>query len=158
MARLVQAHELAAAARVPIAGRAAVPAVRAGRTAHARNCGRSRHAAQRRLQFVSLGRAAKPVRALPLIDEGDRREARIRSGGRCGWMANRSAPSALSLSLTRRSIQAIFRRRRHQLRRPALAKIRPGRPAPGLSRSRDGPGTLLTPSRSYEGRLMNSIS
>jgi hypothetical protein len=34
-------------------------------------------------------------------------------------------------------IQAIFRRRRHQPRRPTLAKIRPGSPAPVM-----GPGTL----------------
>ena len=33
--------------------------------------------------------------------------------------------------------QALFRRRRHQPRRPPLAKIRPGRPAPAM-----GPGTL----------------
>jgi hypothetical protein len=33
--------------------------------------------------------------------------------------------------------QAIFCRRRHQLRRPPLAKIRPGRPAPTI-----GPGTV----------------
>src|SRR5262249_37335774 len=36
----------------------------------------------------------------------------------------------------RRETQAIFFRRRHQPRRPALAKIRPGRPAPET-----GPGT-----------------
>src|SRR5262245_16108375 len=35
--------------------------------------------------------------------------------------------------------QAIFRRRRHQPRRPPLAKIRPGRPAPIT-----GPGTVVT--------------
>jgi hypothetical protein len=40
----------------------------------------------------------------------------------------------------RANIQAIFRRRRHQPRRPPLAKIRPGRPAPAM-----GPGTLTTP-------------
>ena len=34
-------------------------------------------------------------------------------------------------------VQAIFRRRRHQARRPPLAKIRPGSPAPTM-----GPGTL----------------
>jgi len=33
-------------------------------------------------------------------------------------------------------IQAIFCRRRHQPRRPPLAKIRPGSPAPAM-----GPGT-----------------
>jgi hypothetical protein len=33
-------------------------------------------------------------------------------------------------------VQAIFFRRRHQARRPPLAKIRPGRPAPAI-----GPGT-----------------
>jgi hypothetical protein len=37
----------------------------------------------------------------------------------------------------RRSAQAIFFRRRHQARRPPLAKIRPGRPAPAM-----GPDTL----------------
>src|SRR5262249_58418684 len=34
------------------------------------------------------------------------------------------------------SVQAVFRRRRHQPRRPPHAKIRPGRPAPTI-----GPGT-----------------
>jgi hypothetical protein len=34
-------------------------------------------------------------------------------------------------------IEALFCRRRHQPRRPALAKIRPGRPAPAM-----GAGTL----------------
>ena len=37
-------------------------------------------------------------------------------------------------------VQAIFRRRRHQPRRPPLAKIRPGRPAPAM-----GPGTANAP-------------
>src|SRR5262249_6007657 len=36
-------------------------------------------------------------------------------------------------------VQAIFRRRRHQVRRPPLAKIRPGSPAPTI-----GPGTGAT--------------
>jgi hypothetical protein len=39
------------------------------------------------------------------------------------------------------SIQALFCRRRHQARRPPLAKIRPGRPAPTI-----GPGTGQGPS------------
>jgi hypothetical protein len=34
-------------------------------------------------------------------------------------------------------VQAVFCRRRHQPRRPPLAKIRPGRPAPAM-----GPGAL----------------
>src|SRR6516164_1019037 len=38
--------------------------------------------------------------------------------------------------------QAIFRRRRHQPRRPPLAKIRPGRPAPTM-----GPGTTAKSSK-----------
>src|SRR5262245_12353628 len=38
-------------------------------------------------------------------------------------------------------VQAIFRRRRHQPKRPPLAKIRPGRPAPAM-----GPGTFMAPS------------
>src|ERR1700741_1191777 len=36
------------------------------------------------------------------------------------------------------SVEALFCRRRHQPRRPALAKIRPGRPAPAM-----GAGTVL---------------
>jgi len=44
-------------------------------------------------------------------------------------------PSALRSS-SQRAFQAIFRRRRHQPRRPPPAKIRPGRPAPAM-----GPGT-----------------
>ena len=40
------------------------------------------------------------------------------------------------------SVQAIFFRRRHQPRRPALAKINPGRPAPAI-----GPGTVAEFSR-----------
>jgi hypothetical protein len=32
--------------------------------------------------------------------------------------------------VARKNVQAIFYRRRHQERRPPLAKIRPGRPAP----------------------------
>jgi hypothetical protein len=46
------------------------------------------------------------------------------------------------LSQTRRSardVQAIFCRRRHQARRPPLAKIRPGRPVPTMG-PRDGFG------------------
>ena len=43
-------------------------------------------------------------------------------------------------SISGRDVQAIFRRRRHQPRRPPLAKIRPGSPAPAM-----GPGTPLTP-------------
>src|SRR5262245_11471636 len=39
-------------------------------------------------------------------------------------------------SISGRDVQAIFFRRRHQARRPPLAKIRPGRPAPAM-----GPGT-----------------
>ena len=39
-------------------------------------------------------------------------------------------------SISGRDAQAVFRRRRHQPRRPPLAKIRPGRPAPAM-----GPGT-----------------
>jgi len=38
----------------------------------------------------------------------------------------------------RRDAQAIFCRRRHQPRRPPLAKIRPGRPAPAI-----GPGNAI---------------
>jgi hypothetical protein len=41
--------------------------------------------------------------------------------------------------------QATFFRRRHQPRRPPLAKIRPGRPAPAM-----GPGTLLIGVAEYE--------
>ena len=37
-------------------------------------------------------------------------------------------------------VQAVFRRRRYQPRRPPLAKIRPGRPAPAT-----GPGTTDSP-------------
>jgi hypothetical protein len=42
-------------------------------------------------------------------------------------------------ALVARSLQALFCRRRHQPRRPALANIRPGNPAPAI-----GPGTGLT--------------
>src|SRR5262249_57358204 len=46
---------------------------------------------------------------------------------------------------TRLSRQAIFRRRRHQPRRPPPAKIRPGSPAPamGPGTAAGGSGTLL---------------
>src|SRR5262249_17136191 len=47
------------------------------------------------------------------------------------------------------SLQAIFRRRRHQPRRPPLAKIRPGRPAPAT-----GPGTacgVMVPEKPVSG-------
>jgi hypothetical protein len=48
-------------------------------------------------------------------------------------------PAALSQQTTSTACfdaQAIFRRRRHQARRPPLAKMRPGSPAPAI-----GPGT-----------------
>ena len=50
--------------------------------------------------------------------------------------AVRHLRSAALMRVHKFEVQAIFCRRRHQLRRPPLAKIRPGRPAPTM-----GPGT-----------------
>src|SRR5262249_40898351 len=44
----------------------------------------------------------------------------------------RATAAATDVSELRRNAQAIFRRRRHQPRRRAPAKIRPGSPAPAL--------------------------
>jgi hypothetical protein len=52
-------------------------------------------------------------------------------------MASEKINEGLDMFGNRRPTQAIFCRRRHQPRRPPLAKIRPGRPAPAM-----GAGTL----------------
>jgi hypothetical protein len=52
---------------------------------------------------------------------------------------NRSVPQR-RVRVARKNAQAIFCRRRHQARRPPLAKIRPGSPAPTM-----GPGTAANP-------------
>jgi hypothetical protein len=136
--QMVFPHELAQTTAPSATSAAVVPNLLAARPHRASDCRRSHRAASWRLHEVSTWQAAVAVRKLSFEHEGDRREARLRSCGRRGWHADRSAASHLSLSLTRRSIQAVFFRRRHQPRRPPLAKIRPGRPAPTM-----GPGRIL---------------
>src|ERR1700726_749439 len=48
--------------------------------------------------------------------------------------------------------QAVLCRRRHQPRRPAPAKIRPGKPAPAM-----GPGTLMAPNSPFISPLIPSV-
>src|SRR5262245_28331509 len=140
---MVFPHELAQTTAPSATSAAVVPNVLAARPHRACDCRRSHRAASWRLHEVSLRRAAKPVRALPFVDEGDRREARLRSRNWRRWHAARSASSDLSLPLTRRSIQAVFRRRRHQARRPPLAKTRPGSPAPAIGAGTGAPKLMM---------------
>src|SRR6476646_780380 len=55
------------------------------------------------------------------------------------WFGNRWLPQTTCAGCAA-AAQAIFRRRRHQPRRPPLAKIKPGKPAPAM-----GPGTATSP-------------
>src|SRR5215469_17078029 len=78
----------------------------------------------------------------------------IDDGSECNFLDNRSGAAICAFEYTASLVQAIFRRRRHQPRRPPPAKIRPGRPAPAM-----GPGTgavMLKVAWNVAGALKNS--
>src|SRR5215467_16043531 len=93
---MVFPHELAQTTAPSATSAAVVPNVLAARPHRACDCRRSHRAASWRLHEVSTWQAAVAVCALPFVDQGDRREARIRPGDRRRWNAARSAPSDLS--------------------------------------------------------------
>jgi hypothetical protein len=66
------------------------------------------------------------------------------------WIMGRSSSRERPHALVAPRVQPIFCRRRHQARRPTLAKIRPGSPAPAM-----GPGTAagLLPTPGLNTRL-----
>jgi hypothetical protein len=87
---------------------------------------------------------ADPVRTRPnpaMIGSCEARYAASAADGRLEksiWWGSAVLPLTQAASVGRaRLAQALFCRRRHQPRRPTLAKIRPGSPAPAM-----GPGTV----------------
>jgi hypothetical protein len=89
--------------------------------------------------YVATG-AGLPDSGVLSLDKAACNGARTSAAG-----AGRRACGRAEIFLQSPEAQAIFFRRRHQARRPPLAKIRPGSPAPTM-----GPGTAaastLTPS------------